>query len=103
MASEVAVETFDSNTRGLRIFSSEEKLKLGPTALGVLTYLDNRQSITPALRETIIDQVMSLPYECELDELLWIIESAVLNVDNSALPEVLTSSDYMSDKEGTRH
>lgn len=103
MASEVSMQSFDNTSNGLRIYSLEEKTKLGTTALGVLTYLDNRKSITPVLRESIIEQLTTLPYQCELDELLWIIESAALNIDKQDLPEILSSSNYESDKEGTRH
>jgi len=98
-----ATEVTKTAGTGLRIYSKQEKEQLGITAIGVLTYLDNRGSLSPLLRETIIEQVMELPYQCELDELLWIIESTALNLDNQSQSGVLASGGYESDKEGTRH
>jgi Smg protein len=103
MANEISVQTFDKENDGLRIYSEEEKQKLGVNALGVLTYLDSNKSINATMREMIVEQVMSLPYECETEELMWIIESAALNLDSQSLPVELGDSDYQGDKDGTRH
>jgi Smg protein len=103
MAEEISVQTFNTQTNGLRIYSTEEKQKLGTKAFGVLTYLDSNKSINPIMREMVAEQVMDLPYECEFDELMWIIESAALNLDSQSLPFELGDSDYQGDKDGTRH
>lgn len=103
MATEVEVEVFNKSNSGLRIYNNAEKQKLGTAGVGLLTYLDNNKSITPQVREMIVEQVVELPYECSTEELLWIAESAAMNMDNPGLPDLLNSIDYSIDKVSTRH
>lgn len=64
-----------------RVYTLEEKQKLGRRCLGLLIFLEQACVISPELRETIIDRAMAIEYaRIEIEQLKWIILMVLYHV-----------------------
>ena len=62
-----------TNTTSIRVYSELEKMLLDNESISFLMQLEQKQVITAASREIILDRVIALDVELELEQLKWII------------------------------
>jgi Smg protein len=92
-------QAFGSANGGMRIYSEEEKLKLGTKSRGFLLFMENMGQIDANQREMIIDQIMSLgDSTISLDDLKWVVMMILGNSNDEEIsPQWLESIMFLDD------
>ena len=90
-----------STNDSMRIYSSEEKLKLNTKARGFLLFLENIGQLNANQRETVIEQAMYLNVDICLDDLKWITMMVLNNSSDDFSEKWLNSIIFTDDNDHT--
>jgi uncharacterized protein Smg (DUF494 family) len=91
------------STASIRFFSPDEIDKMTKQGCALLSFLEINHTLSPQVREIIIDHAMSTHYDYEFDEFLWLTQCAILNQDSEDLRETLFGCDYELEKASAKH
>lgn len=79
-------KTFFTKSNSLRIYNKAETNKLDSRAIGFLMFVENIGQITPAQREMIIEQAMSLQEsKLSLEDFKWVVMMVIGNIEDNPL------------------
>ncbi len=92
-----------SNTDSIRIYTDEEKKRLGKKGCDLLTFLKNSKQLNTINCELIIAKLMNLPYIFNYQEIKWLANIVTLNENNHNLTTIIDEVNFDIDKEKIRH